>query len=367
MYTFALASILLSGLSFTSAAAIANQTKACNNSPSLCSRSYNNITHLGAHDSPFVRDQTTGFSTSGNQYYNSTVQLSAGVRLLTAQIHPFTASGGQTEWHLCHTSCDLLDVGKLSDWLSEIKTWMDQNPNEVVTVLIVNDGASNSDLDAQFQTANIVSYAYAPATSATVPAQWPTLDSFISSGKRLLTFIAYQEPSNSTSTPYLMNEFTYIFENPFDVTQANNFSCTANRPSAVNGATDKALSGFMMPLMNHFLDTQQIFDIETPNAQAAPITNGMNGTGNLLGAATSCAAEYQKPPNFILVDFFNVGPAISTVDKLNGISSPVGRAAVSTSSALPSTSGAQGLEISLAGLAASAVLALSMAFGAFLL
>ncbi|KAF2232158.1 PLC-like phosphodiesterase [Viridothelium virens] len=346
----------------------ASQNKTCNNSPSLCSRAYNNVTHLGAHDSPFVRDQSTGFSTSGNQYYNSTVQLSAGVRLLSAQIHPFTSTSGQQEWHLCHTSCDLLDVGTLSDWLSEIKTWMDQNPNEVVTVLIVNDGASNSDLDSNFRAANITSYAYSPPTSATVPAEWPTLNTLITSGKRLMTFIAYQEPSSNTTTPYLMNEFTYIFENPFDVTQANNFTCTANRPSSVNGQTSKALQGNMMPLMNHFLDTQQIFNIETPNADAAPITNGMNGTGNLRDAVATCATDYNnKAPTFILVDFFNVGPAISTVDKLNGVASPVGRAAVSTSSALPSNSGPRGLVINTAGLGLSVLVAVFMAFGTFLL
>lgn len=58
----------------------------CNNSPLLCDRTYNKVTYLGAHDSPFVKDSATGFSASGNQFYNSTVQLSAGVRLLTAQV-----------------------------------------------------------------------------------------------------------------------------------------------------------------------------------------------------------------------------------------------------------------------------------------
>lgn len=40
----------------------------CNNSPDLCRRSYSSITHLGAHDSPFLRDASTGYSDSGNQY-----------------------------------------------------------------------------------------------------------------------------------------------------------------------------------------------------------------------------------------------------------------------------------------------------------
>lgn len=50
-----------------SAEALAPRTTACNNSPDLCSKSYGEITHLGAHDSPFVRDASTDYSTSGNQ------------------------------------------------------------------------------------------------------------------------------------------------------------------------------------------------------------------------------------------------------------------------------------------------------------
>ncbi|KAI9711000.1 MAG: hypothetical protein M1820_002438 [Bogoriella megaspora] len=334
MFTpLALISILSWATSVISApqAAPTSSSKACNNSPQLCNRNYNNITHLGAHDSAFVRDSSTGFSTSGNQFYNSTVQLSAGVRLLTGQIHSVTNSSGSDEWHLCHTSCALLDAGTLSDWLAGIKTWMDSNPNEVVTVLIVNDGASNRDLDANFRAANIVNYAYVPQTTG-VPQQWPTLDTLISSNKRLMTFVASLETAADSSAPYLMNEFEFIFENPFDVTAASNFSCTADRPSSVKGQTSKAIQSNMMPLMNHFLDQEEAFGIEIPNVDRISITNGAaNGTGNLGDTAAQCAATYGKAPTFVLVDFFNVGPAIKTIDKLNGVVSPAGRAPVSSS------------------------------------
>lgn len=53
----------------------------------------------------------------------TTAQLDAGVRLLSAQVHSING-----EWHLCHSSCTLLDVGPLHQWLSEIKAWMDKNP-----------------------------------------------------------------------------------------------------------------------------------------------------------------------------------------------------------------------------------------------
>lgn len=52
---------------------------ACNNSPGLCDRSYGDITHLGAHDSPFVRDASTGDSVAANQYVFSCPYLSQWV------------------------------------------------------------------------------------------------------------------------------------------------------------------------------------------------------------------------------------------------------------------------------------------------
>lgn len=114
-------------------AATSTSTVACNNSPDLCSRQYSNVTHMGAHDAAFLRDSSTDNSVAGNQYYNATKALNAGIRLLSLQVHN---SNGTLE--LCHTTCTLLDAGTLEDFLVKIKTWMDENPNEVVTLLIVN-------------------------------------------------------------------------------------------------------------------------------------------------------------------------------------------------------------------------------------
>ena len=324
----------LSYLSLTAAAAIdpsisRRQGAACNNSPSLCSKPYNSIVHLGAHDSPFVRDASTEFSISGNQYYNSSVQLSAGVRLLSAQVHK---SNG--EYHLCHSSCDLLDAGILSDWLEEIKTWLDNNPNEVVTVLLVNsDNATPQDLGAHFATASITHYAFVPP-SATVPPSggaWPTLQELIGANKRLMVFVASLD--NPSTIPvelsYLMDEFSFIFENPFENISPENFTCNPDRPTSVQGNSQAAISSNRMALINHFLYQEGLFDIETPDVDKINITNSPgNNIGNLGYALSTCNAQYGRPPTFTLVDFFDEGPAIAAVDALNGVTSPVGRTPV---------------------------------------
>lgn len=298
---------------------------ACNNSPSLCSRPYNNITYLGAHDSPFLRDKSTSFSTSGNQYYNSTVQLEAGVRLLSAQVHKNGTASGPNQWRLCHSTCDLMDAGSLATWLKEIKTWMDANKNEVVTVLIVNsDDATASDIGAQFSTSGIDKYAYTPP-STSVPKTWPTLESLISNGTRLMTFVASLKETSS-QYPYLMDEFTYIFENDFENESPTNYTCTPNRPT---GLTTSSTGGRMF-LMNHFLYSTQLFGIQQPNNTYVNITNAETGLGSLGTRLNNCTTVYSKAPNFVLVDFFNVGPAIKSVDAANGVTSATGRKSVTT-------------------------------------
>ncbi|KIW15836.1 hypothetical protein PV08_05886 [Exophiala spinifera] len=327
-----LSTSLLSLLSLASAASVSSHSlssraQACNNSPDLCSKPYNSVVHLGAHDSPFVRDASTGFSTSGNQYYNTTVQLSAGVRLVSAQVHRTNS-----QWHLCHTSCELLDAGLLSDWLKTIKTWLDNNPNEVVTVLLVNsDNARPAELHAEFLDADIVDQAYVPSSITTPPETWPTLQEIIAGGKRLMTFVAswnLTDPELNATTSYMMDEFTFIFENPFDNTNSSDFTCEPDRPSSLKNNVQAAISSNRMPLVNHFLYSTGAFDIETPDVDKINVTNGAgNSVGSLGGTLSQCNSEYGRVPTFTLVDFFDQGPAIDSVDKLNGVTDPVGRVA----------------------------------------
>ena len=236
---------------------------------------------------------------------------------------------------MCHTSCALLDAGPLGSWLAEIKNWLDANPYDVVTILLVNsDNAAASDLDGEFGAAAIKSYAFTPTTTSTALSNWPTLNDLIVSGKRLVTFVADIVPS--TAAPYLLNEFTYVFENPFSVLSLSNFTCTPDRPTVVQGQTSAAVQSGRLPLMNHFLDSAQAFGIEVPDIGNITVTNAISGpVGNLGDTAANCTVAYGRAPSFILVDFFEHASSIDTADRLNGIT-PVGRAS-------PPTSGTSGV------------------------
>lgn len=54
------------------------RSTACNNSPDLCDKSYGAITHLGAHNSPFVR--TSDGVLAGNQYVMSSLRIAVEVQ-----------------------------------------------------------------------------------------------------------------------------------------------------------------------------------------------------------------------------------------------------------------------------------------------
>ena len=199
------------------------------------------------------------------------------------------------------------------------------------------DNASAEDLHAEFVSAKLTSYTYTPPSTTTAITTWPTLEELIAKSTRLITFVASLDSATNTVAPYLLDEFNFIFENPFDVTSLSGFSCLPDRPTAIKGATQAAIQSGRLPLMNHFLATKQAFGIEVPDISNITTTNAQTGpVGNLGDAAKQCKTLYGKAPTFILVDFFNQGSAIETVDSLNGIAA-VGR---TPATPLTSTSGA---------------------------
>jgi hypothetical protein len=296
--------------------------KACNNSPELCYRIYSSIIHLGAHDSPFLSNAANNNSVSGNQNFDTPAQLDAGVRLLQAQMHDVSGGNG-TDIRLCHTSCSLNDAGPLSIWLASISDWLERNPYEVVTLLLVNGGKNKADqIDAQFTASGIKKFMYYLPPGDVL---WSTLSDMISWNARLVVFVD-SIPDNNAA-PYLLDEFTYIFENPYEARNISEFSCLPDRPPDFAGRPNAALESRQMFLMNHFLGKELVQGILVPDKAAASQTNSGDITleGSLGFQMRNCYAMYIRSPTFVLVDWFDVGPAISVMDGWNGLKNTVGR------------------------------------------
>lgn len=189
----------------------------------------------------------------------------------------------------------------------------------------------------------------------------------IDDGTRLVVFVA--DVTSNTEYPYLMSEWDYVWENNYDVSSPSNFSCDPSRPAELAGSLSTALSSSKLPLMNHFLysDDLAILDISYPNSSYVSTTNAASGgVGNLGSTASKCQQAYGgRQPTFILVDFFNRGPAIDTVDKLNNVTNAVGRTSLSTASITSSSDGStiNGVFSQLVSLAESAKSGSVPAFG----
>lgn len=321
----------------STSASTSTSTVACNNSPDLCGRKYNNVTHMGAHDAAFLRDSSTDNSVAGNQYYNATKALSAGVRLLTAQVHN---SNGTLE--LCHTTCSLLDAGTLEDWLSRIKYWLDENPSEVVTLILVNsDDQDVASFGAVYESSNISTYGYTPSTTS-ASTDWPTLQTMIDADTRLVSFIA--AINYSSTYPYLLNEWDYVFETAYEITSSADFNCSLDRPTSLSEASTAISSGYL-PLMNHFLYKSLTSTAMLPDVDAIDTTNSDNSSlsGSLAWEANECTSEWGQAPTFALVDFYSVGPAVDVADEINGITA-TGRTNETSSSSSAASSSLRGVQ-----------------------
>ncbi|KAI6007145.1 PLC-like phosphodiesterase [Pisolithus albus] len=258
----------------------------CNGSPDLCDRSFGNVTFVGTHDSYAVGVNNL----AANQDYNISQQLKDGVRMLQVQVHN---QSGTIE--LCHTSCLLYDGGPFSTYLETVKSWLDANPNEVLSILVVNsDGFPPTAYDSLYKSVGLDTVSYAPQSASMPASQWPTLGTLIDSGTRLITFM--DANANFTSVPYIISEFTNIWETPYDV--STTFDCSVNR-------TDGDPST-QMYLINHFLD-EILLGQPIPDPGQANETNAVSGPNSVGAQVELCVSEYGRSPNFMLVDFYEYG------------------------------------------------------------
>ena len=168
---------------------------ACNGNAALCDRQYPNVAQIGTHDSAFV-----GSLPQDNQDESVTSQLNAGIRFLQGQTHndPFGTLS------LCHTSCYELDSGSLVSYLTTVKSWLDANPNEVLTLLLTNgDSLDVSVFDTAYTTSGLKSYAFIPASSPGVLPidSWPTLRELIAANTRLVAFLGGLLSLSYSSSP----------------------------------------------------------------------------------------------------------------------------------------------------------------------
>jgi hypothetical protein len=222
------------------------------------------------------------------------------------ETHKPNASSGI---RLCHTSCNLLDVGTLESYLATVKGWLAEHPYEVIAIMMGNNNGDDTkipatDYVAPFQDSGMMEYLWTPPSATMNLTDWPTLAEMIIKNKRVVVMLDYN--ADQSQVPWLLNEWNYQWQTPFSPTNPA-FPCTEQRPP--NQAED--VSRNRMYLMNHNLNIEVslpgVSSILIPAYSLLDQVNAVSGNGSVGLNVQNCEKMWDRPPNWILVDYYNFG------------------------------------------------------------
>lgn len=235
--------------------------------------------------------------------------------------------------YLCHTSCDILNAGTVESYLATVARWIRSHPYDVVTILLGNgDFVDVGNFTAPIQKSGIAPYLYEPPKVPMTVDDWPVLSQMILRQKRVVMFMDYR--ANQTQVPYILDEFSQLWETPFSPRDPT-FPCTVQRPPGIN--RDQARQRLYMA--NHNLNVELNIlgmSLLVPDVVHIERTNAESGFGSLGMMAQDCTSKilssfpsnhdeqpifhsedppltsplidrWDRPPNFLLVDYYNVG------------------------------------------------------------
>jgi hypothetical protein len=271
----------------------------CNGAAELCERKFNEVAFPSTHNA--MSAEVEGFPHS-DQRYGLERQLADGIRAMELDVWHHTPEGGTEGLYLCHGGACAASR-KLSDGLKAISDFLAANPQEVFTILF-EDHVPATELLAALDAAGLRAQTHDQATGQ----EWPTLRELIDANTRLITFF---EDQGGTKEPYPTGyqvTWKYAFDTDWAFTKPTDF----DDPT---GADCKPLDrgwGFASELfiLNQDFDTDD---------QAEEFAMIVNKTDKLLARAQKCAEKNMQIPNFIKVDYYDVGDLFSVVRTLNGL------------------------------------------------
>jgi hypothetical protein len=261
-------------------------------------------------------------------------QLALGTRAFMLDIYRYTQDG-VTDIYLCHGSPeygDLKDLQHLGDYqtfssaLAQIKDFLDDNPQEVVTLLLEcgKDLAKDGLLDRAFAAGGVESCLFLPGETWDVEGQgWPTLRWMIEQGKRLIVMT----DRTDTGLPY---QWDFATENNYgdESMDPDNWA----EPRAESAPLDDPTKALF--IMNHFPDMGDVLDSDTITTE---LLNDLlkkligsaqtdNSLSSLQSQIAACLANAGRYPNFIAVNFVDVdnGDLNRCVQRLNDNGLPGG-------------------------------------------
>ena len=316
------------------AASLAAQARGCDGDVALCGRAFNDVAFAASHNSMSVATDRSWYIPE--QGRSLTGQLDLGVRALLIDVWPGypTRSGtvatarsayaeakavaekdmgpdvvaaglrvagaisddraaGSERLYMCHGLCEI-GATDLVDAMTRVRGWLADHPREVLTIIIENH-ADNQQIGAALDRAGIGALAFTPPVSG---GRWPTLGHLIDSGQRVLVML--EQGDGGTRYPWLVDGYAHLLqETPYTFSDAAAFSCAPNRGPAAAP----------LFLVNHWLSG---FRRLVSNAQAV-------NTESVLGRRVRDCRQQRQPPNFVAVNYADIGDTVEVARQLNGL------------------------------------------------
>ena len=270
--------------------------RACNGHEELCERTLDDVVFFGAHNAMSSRDD--GFA-APNQHAALREQLALGVRAFLIDTKAPRDGDGHTVDDgvlLCHGACSLGSI-TLVDELGHLRRFLDDAPANVVQ-LLVEDRAAIADTKQALVDADLFDDLYVHDEGKA----WPTLGALIDARTRV--FVTAESGTVDVDEPWFHPMFALVQDTPYTFASLDELaapsSCALNR-----GDADAPLF-----LVNHWLGTPLPDDTLAPDANAFDVVDER---------VRRCAADRQRTPNVVAVDFVDVGDVGDVVDGLNGL------------------------------------------------
>jgi hypothetical protein len=222
-----------------------------------------------------------------NQTYSITKQLNDGVRALMLDVYSKNDKTLLYHGYPVFGSISLLKV------MLEVRKFLNDNPSEIIT-LIFESYIDCKGIDSVLNKSGLSKYIYKHNSKES----WPKIREMVESNQRLVIFNDKRcESSDYAGLNYLWDN---CVETHYDVKNPNNFTNEYNRGNESNA----------LIILNHFITTKIGFG----NRKAAQVINSETFLKNRI---SNFISEQKRIPNFVTVDFYNLGDCISIISQLN--------------------------------------------------
>jgi hypothetical protein len=258
---------------------------ACNGSALLCDKRYNEVAYATTHHSMSCRDEHWF---APNQNYDIARQLADGVRALMLEVHYLF---GKT--YLARGSA-LVGRKPLAEGLAEVRAFMETHPCEIIT-LIFESHVRAADIAAAMRTAGLMEGLYAHASGQ----PFPTLKEMVLTNRRLVIFADHE----GGTYPWYHALGDYCLQTPGN----------AKRPLDLTQQRAPGADGHPLCMVNHYL---------TSPITSARLALQVNYNPFFEQRIEGFIQETRRVPNFVVVDYYELGALFEVVDTVNGLPWP---------------------------------------------